>query len=96
MKRQPLLSLAAALAGALIFAPVVAAQDAPPPARPGETELVAEREIFTYPARARSNPFRPLSGPGGSGPRFEALRLIGVIYSDEPGASVALWSFSSK
>ncbi|MEX2528987.1 MAG: hypothetical protein WEA09_15250 [Gemmatimonadota bacterium] len=53
-------------------------------------DLVFEREVFTYPSFTRRNPFRPLTSGPDSGPQFEELSLIGVIYSTEPGASVAL------
>lgn len=53
-------------------------------------DLVFEREVFIYPSFTRRNPFRPLTSGPDSGPRFEELSLIGIIYSTEPGASVAL------
>lgn len=65
-------------------------QQAPPPA--ADTELVFEREIFDYPSFTRRNPFEPLLGPGGGGPRFEQLSLIGIMYSPDPSASVAVLS----
>lgn len=67
------------------------AQDAPP-VRPGDTELVFEREVFQYPSFTRRNPFRPLVGAEGGGPRFEQLSLIGIMYSPDPSASVAVVS----
>ncbi|MEZ4417442.1 MAG: hypothetical protein R3E10_16935 [Gemmatimonadota bacterium] len=63
----------------------------PPPDTSG-TELVFEREVFSYPSFARRNPFRPLASGDESGPRFEELVLLGVIYSTDPSASVALLS----
>ncbi len=63
----------------------------PPPADAADTvQLVFEREVFTYPSHVRRNPFRPLTGVGDSGPRFEELSLLGVIVSADPGSSVAL------
>lgn len=67
----------------------------PPPVPPEEqqgpaTELVFEREIFQYPTFQRRNPFVPLEGARGGGPRFEQLRLMGVIYSEDPNGSVAI------
>jgi hypothetical protein len=53
-------------------------------------QLVFEREIFSYPAFQRRNPFRPLTGPGDAGPRFEDLILLGAIVSSNPSQSVAL------
>ena len=63
----------------------------PPPGRPQEPELVFEREIFQYPAFQRRNPFVPLEGAEG-GIRFEQLSLIGIMYSPDPTASVAILS----
>ena len=59
--------------------------------KPAEaTELVFEREVFTYPSVPRRNPFVPLSGTE-NGPRFEQLRLMGVIYNNsDPSASMAM------
>lgn len=85
---------AALVVGLASLTPIaVEAQDPPPqppPARAAETELVFEREIFEYPSFTRRNPFRPLVGPGGGGPRFEQLSLIGIVYSPDPGGSVAV------
>lgn len=77
-------------AGALSVLPVdaYAQDDTPPPRRPVETELVFEREIFQYPSFTRRNPFRPLLGADGGGPRFEQLSLIGIIYSSDAEGSV--------
>jgi len=58
---------------------------------PGDTiELVFEREVFTYPAFERRNPFRPLTGVDAVGPRFEDLVLMGRILSSNPATSIAL------
>jgi len=87
------MTIATALAGMLLVgvAQEVVAQDAPPPpTRPTETELVFEREVFRYPAFTRKNPFRPLLGADGGGPRFEQLSLIGIVYSADPSQSVAV------
>ena len=87
------------LASAAVFALVPAfgsAQQAPPPAQPqggpqAEPELVFEREVFHYPSFTRRNPFVPLEGAGGE-VRFEQLSLIGIMYSNDPSASVAVLS----
>ncbi len=72
----------------------LAAQSADPgsgtPPDTSEAELVFEREVFSYPSFARRNPFDPLTSGDESGPRFEDLTLMGVIYSTDPAASVAL------
>jgi hypothetical protein len=62
---------------------------APPPAE--ETELVFEREVFQYPSFTRPNPFVALDDDS-SGPRFEQLSVIGIMYSQTPSASVAVLS----
>lgn len=61
----------------------------PEPAR--DTELVFDREIFQYPSFTRRNPFRPLEGAAG-GVRYEQLTLIGIMYSPDASASVAVVS----
>ncbi|MGE0160951.1 MAG: hypothetical protein AB7T31_16230 [Gemmatimonadales bacterium] len=71
----------------------LAAQEPPPaepPAQPVEVELASFREVFNYPTFARRNPFLPLEAGGQL--RFEQLSLIGVIYSSDPTASVAILS----
>lgn len=55
----------------------------------GAQELVFEREVFTYPAFDRRNPFEPLVGDEG-GPRFENLTLLGILHSPVPGGSLVL------
>jgi hypothetical protein len=62
-------------------------QQGPPP----EPELVFEREVFQYPAFQRRNPFVPLEGAQG-GIRYEQLSLIGIMFSSDPAASVAVLS----
>jgi hypothetical protein len=53
-------------------------------------ELVFEREVFTYPSVARRNPFAPLAGTE-QGPRFDQLRLMGIMYdANDPSASMAM------
>lgn len=74
---------------ALALPAVLAAQEPPAGPPPEPTELVFEREVFDYPTYERRNPFRPLTSET-SGPRFEQIRLRGVIYSPDPRRSVAL------
>jgi hypothetical protein len=78
---------------ALAIHPVGTLAQEPPPAppqQPVEVELATYREVFTYPTFARRNPFSPLEAGGEL--RFEQLSLIGVIYSPDPTASVAILS----
>lgn len=58
-------------------------------------ELVFEREVFQYPTYQRRNPFRPLVGNQGNGPRFEQVALRGIIWSAEPRRSVALFGLGA-
>lgn len=79
-------------AGLLLIPAVLVAQEAAPQGPPAmdTTELVFEREVFSYPSFERRNPFRPLVGGGDGGPRFEQLQLLGVIESSQAELSVAL------
>jgi hypothetical protein len=80
--------------GLLVFsaAPLKAQDDpppVPPPQPPDSVDLVFEREAFFYPRYERRDPFAPLLSGDGSGPRFEEIQLIGIIYSSNPDLSVA-------
>lgn len=57
-----------------------------------DMKLVYDREVFSYPAVNRRDPFKPLVGPNGDsmGPRFQDLSLRGIIFSPLPDQSVAL------
>jgi hypothetical protein len=77
----------------LLVAPLGAQE---PPAQPpaldsAAAELVFDREVFEYPNYERRNPFRPLVGADESGPRFDQVRLRGIIWSADPARSVALF-----
>ena len=77
--------------GATLLCPSLGAGQDPPPQPPqAATELVFEREVFTYPTFQRGNPFHALDSSDQGGPRFEQLRLMGIIFSEAPGASVAI------
>lgn len=69
------------------------AQQRPGPSSQGEqeepTELVFEREVFDYPRFERRNPFVPLLSTA-EGPRFEQMRLQGILLDEEPSRSLAL------
>lgn len=96
MTYRYLIGGAALAVGIVLSASADARAQNPPPAQPGpgvgETELVFEREVFQYPSFTRRNPFRPLLGAEGGGPRFEQLSLIGIVYSPDPASSVAVLS----
>lgn len=86
-----------ALFGALIVSallPIAAAaqtdtttvvEEAPP------TQLVFEREVFSYPTFTRRNPFAPLSSNSEGGPRFESITLRGIIFRAGSDESIALF-----
>lgn len=69
----------------LSVAPAAQAQDSD-----GPEGAVLMREVFDYPADGRRDPFEPLSAGDELGPRFEDLRLAGVIYSPERGSMVVM------
>lgn len=68
-----------------------AAQEQDAPVRP-QTNLVFEREVFTYPSFERRNPFATLAANTEGAPRFEQMRLEGIVFSEQPGMSLALLS----
>ena len=74
------------LVALLAVAAPVAAQEtpAPPGPPPAPAELVFDREVFEYPSFQRRNPFRTLVGNVAGGPRFEQIRLRGIIWSADP------------
>jgi hypothetical protein len=90
MTNRRALALLASCAG-LWALPGAARAQQPPPGPAPEPELVFEREVFQYPAFQRRNPFVPLEGAEG-GIRYEQLSLIGIMYSSDPTASVAVLS----
>ena len=67
-------------------------QPAPPAGEAQEVQLNHYREVFFYPAPQRRDPFVPLVGPAEGGPRFEDLRLRGIVQSALPHQSVGLIS----
>lgn len=98
-----------AFAGLLVAATTAvgqenAGEDQTPPAAEGQeperlepprtTELVFEREVFDYPQFPRRNPFVALVDSE-AGPRFEQMRLRGIIHSDRRDESVALLALGS-
>lgn len=51
---------------------------------------VYRREVFRYPSGGRRNPFMPVDAGVEEGPRFQNLRLTGVIYSPSVGSVAVL------
>jgi len=77
------------LASLLTLPALASAQDAGDPA--GDS-LVFEREVFEYPRYERRNPFAPLLSSAEGGPRFERLRLLGIVYSEDPRLSIVTFT----
>lgn len=61
-------------------------------ADPEQAELAFEREVFSYPAFSRRNPFKTLLANGEGGPRWEGMRLEGVLHDADPQYSIAIVS----
>ena len=57
-----------------------------------EAELAFEREVFSYPSFSRRNPFEPLLASTDGGPRWEGMRLEGVVFDADPRFSIAILS----
>lgn len=57
-----------------------------------EAELAFEREVFTYPSFSRRNPFQPLLASESGGPRWEGMRLEGIVFDADPRFSIAIVS----
>lgn len=51
---------------------------------------VYRREVFRYPGDGRRNPFEPVDAGVEEGPRFQNLRLTGIIYSPSVGSVAVL------
>lgn len=75
-------------AGAALLAAGPAATPAGAQETPEDSTLM--REVFDYPSSGRRDPFEPLSTGQDLGPRFEDLRLAGVIYSPDRGSIAVL------
>lgn len=79
---------------ALAVAAPASAQQAPAPEPPpativqgNEPQLVFEREVFSYPGRARRDPFMPLTGQN-AGVLFADLKLHMILFDDNPARSI--------
>lgn len=90
------LALAAPLGAQAPAARPAANAPAPAEAAPGtavlpETDLY-RREVFRYQAGGRPDPFRPLLTGDDMGVRVQDLRLVGIVYSSNPRASMAVFT----
>lgn len=70
-------------------APPTSRRSAARPAAAADTAFRYEREVFSYPVAGRANPFRPPDARSAVGPRFEDLRLSGILYGP-PVASLTV------
>lgn len=98
MNRLLLSSLVLGFALLAASAAPAGSQETPPPPRQdtvSAVDLVFEREVFFYPRYERRNPFSPLLSGAESGPRFEEIHLIGIIYSADPSRSVAMFGLKT-
>jgi pSer/pThr/pTyr-binding forkhead associated (FHA) protein len=90
--------IAAALGAAAPLAAQEPAAEPPaprPPVQTAEPRLVFEREVFSYPGRARRDPFIPLTSSA-EGPLFSDLKLHMIIFVDDPNASIITVSDNSQ
>lgn len=60
------------------------------PLEPAWRGLILEREVYTYPARGRRDPFLPLDLRARRGPRADEIRLLGIIHHPDPLYRVAV------
>lgn len=84
-----LLALSLAGTGGVAAQPPAGGPESTAPPIADSVDLRLEREVFAYPSFSRRDPFRPLVGDD-SGPQFEDLELLGVMFSSQQGQSVAL------
>lgn len=64
-----------------------------PPPQTAAGELILEREVFTYPARGRRNPFVPREAALHDSPGAERIRLLGIIHHPDPRYRIAVIGF---
>ncbi len=92
----------ALLGAALLLPATLEAQDpvgqgataavATPPGGVEQAELAFEREVFVYPTFTRRNPFQTLLAGADAGPRWETMRLEGILHDADPQHSIAIVS----
>lgn len=71
-------------------APPASRQSAAKPAAAADTAFRYAREVFGYPVAGRANPFRPPDSRSAVGPRFEDLKLSGILYGPSVGSVTVL------
>ena len=59
------------------------------------TTMVFEREVFTYPAGERRNPFLPARDPSTHGPRIEDTRLLGIVHHPDAAYSLVVLAIAA-
>ena len=92
-------------ASAVIAVALAATMAAPAPAQEADTARAAadsaseaaaadtsvyRREVFSYPAQGRRDPFRPIQSFASTGPRLDQLQLSGILYGGPGGESVVV------
>jgi hypothetical protein len=98
MADRLLLAVVALAAFSLGTAPAAAQEPAagrPPVTQASEPRLVFEREVFSYPGRARRDPFVPLT-TSAEGPLFSDLRLHMIIFEEDASQSLIMVSDASQ
>ncbi|MHB1169940.1 MAG: hypothetical protein ACYC28_11750 [Longimicrobiales bacterium] len=92
MRMLPVL-IAAGVAAVFVAAPASAQQSARAAEvvadSAAEPRLVFDREVFSYAAEGRRDPFRPLTASD-DGPLFDELTLRMIIFSQDPRESMVL------
>lgn len=78
-----------AFAALLCAAPAAAQRPAAADTTVAEPQLVFDREVYSYPAGGRRDPFQPLTGSE-DGPLFEDLTLRMIIFARDPRESLVL------
>jgi len=82
---------------ALLPAADAAAQSQAAAATPAPSPIAAyRREVFAYQRAGRPDPFQPLLSAADLGYRVEDLRLTSIIYSPNPGQSVAVFALADS
>jgi len=69
-----------------------------PPGNAGDvsaTTMVFEREVFTYPAGERRNPFLAARDLSTHSPRIEDTRLLGIVHHPDSAYSLVVFGFAA-